>query len=160
MPWISLSAKAVLRPSRPCRTTASSSAVRSGTVAIRQWSTTRSSSNTPSTVLVLPTSMVSSTAEIRFCVLAVRAGPLVGGQHHRRIVDQPGAARGDRGHDQGRPGLGRAERVRIDHRDVVDTQGGLGAQDLHRGGPHGGRGAVATPAATWAGTPAATWAAT
>src|SRR5580692_2904190 len=131
MPWISLSLKASLRPRRPCRTTASSSAVRSGTVAIRQWSTTRSPSNTPSTVLVFPMSMVSSTAEIPFRVLTA-------GQHDRHIVDQPGAGHGDRGHDQRGPGPGRAERARIDHRDVVDRQRGLAAQDLLGGGQDGG----------------------
>src|SRR5262249_8268372 len=49
-------------PSRPCSTTASSSAVRRGPVAMRQCSTTCSPSNTPSTVLVFPTSIVSSMA--------------------------------------------------------------------------------------------------
>src|SRR5580693_2292931 len=135
MPWISLWLKASLRPSRPCRTTASSSAVRSGTVAIRQWSMTRSPSNTPSTVLVFPMSMVSSTAEIPFRVLGAA------GQHDWHIIDQPGAARGDRGHDQRGPGPGRAERARIDHCDIVDRQRGLAAQDLPGGG-QGGGGAV------------------
>src|SRR5580658_6757674 len=132
MPWISLWLKASLRPRRPCRTTASSSAVRSGTVAIRQWSMTRSPSNTPSTVLVFPMSMVSSTAEILFGILA-------GAQHDRHVVDEPGAAHGDRGHDQRwpGPGPGRAERARIDHRDVVDRQRGLAAQDLAGGGQGG-----------------------
>src|SRR5580692_1863483 len=131
MPWISLSLKASLRPSRPCRTTASSSAVRSGTVAIRQCSMTRSPSNTPSTVLVFPMSMVSSTEEIPFLVLAA-------GQHDRHVIDQPGAARGDRGHDQRGSGPGRAERARIDDRHVVDRQRGLAAQDLLGGGQGGG----------------------
>src|ERR1700722_20537396 len=121
MPWISLSLKASLRASRPCRTTASSSAVRSGTVAIRQWSMTRSPSNTPSPVFVFPMSMVSSTAEIPFLVLA-------GGQHDRHVVDQPGAARGDRGHDQRGSGPGRAEGARIDDRNVVDRERGLGVE--------------------------------
>ncbi len=57
---MSRSANALLAASRPCSTTASSSAVRSGTVAIRQCSITWSRSNTPSTVLVFPMSMVSS----------------------------------------------------------------------------------------------------
>src|ERR1051326_5400757 len=62
MPLISGSFSTVLCPISPCSTTAISSAVRAGSVAIRQCSTTSSPSNTPSTMLVLPTSIVSSMA--------------------------------------------------------------------------------------------------
>ena len=51
------------RASSPCSSAAISSAVRSGTVAMRQCSTIVSPSNTPSTMLVFPMSIVSS---IRF----------------------------------------------------------------------------------------------
>ena len=60
MPLMSGSLTSVLWASRPCRITASSSAVRTGSVAMRQCSTTSSPENTPSTVLVFPTSIVSS----------------------------------------------------------------------------------------------------
>ena len=55
-----VSLKTALCASRPRSTTAISSAVRSGTVAIRQCSITSGPSKMPSTVFVLPTSIASS----------------------------------------------------------------------------------------------------
>ena len=85
MPLMSRSANALLAASKPCSTTASSSAVLSGTVAIRQCSITWSPSNTPSTVWVFPMSIVSS------------MGPSV--ERHGHVVDEPRAAHGGGQHE-------------------------------------------------------------
>src|ERR1700684_3364124 len=117
---MSRSVNALLAANRPCSTTASSSAVRSGTVAIRQCSITWSPSNTPSTVLVFPMSTVSS----MYGRLPLLDGT---GQHHRHVVDEPGAAHGG-GHREhrgaGLAGRHRGERGRIDERQVVQDNGG------------------------------------
>src|ERR1700728_561096 len=135
-------AKALLAANRPCSTTASSSAVRSGTVAIRQCSITWSPSNTPSTVLVFPMSTVSSMyRRLPFSLTGT-------GQHHGHVVDEPGAAHGG-GHREhrgaGLAGRHRGERERIDERQVVQDHGGLRGENLpgdgqHRGGAVGGPG--------------------
>src|SRR5580693_2271166 len=132
---MSRSANALLAANRPCSTTASSSAVRSGTVAIRQCSITWSPSNTPSTVLVFPMSTVSSmSGGLPFCLTG-------SGQHHRHVVDEPGAAHGggDREHrGAGLAGRHGGERGRIDERQVIQDHGGLRGEDLPGGGQHRG----------------------
>src|SRR5271165_6482749 len=65
------------------KSTTISSAVRSGTVAMRQCSTIASASNTPSTVLVFPMSIVSS----MLCHLTLARSDL-----DRDVVDEPRAA--------------------------------------------------------------------
>src|SRR5215467_12259371 len=127
--------------SRPCSTTASSSAVRTGSVAMRQCSITCSPSNTPSTVLVFPTSIVSSMAFPRLypangliTILSVIAAAqardtpprsALASQHKLHVVDQPGGA------DLGRreqqrftrvPGRDRGEGARVGQRQVVGGQ--------------------------------------
>src|SRR5260370_19228423 len=154
MPPISLSANALLAARRPCSTTASSSAVRSGTVAIRQCSITRSPSNTPRTVLVFPMSMVSSITGPLFggcitglpfrggiigppfggCITGLPFGGRVDGQYDRHIIDQPRAADSGRRHQHRWSGLTglphRRERTPVDDREVVDGQGGIRPPDL------------------------------
>src|SRR5215469_4350308 len=96
MPLTSGSANRVLCRSNPWISTASSSAVRTGSVEMRQCSTTSAPSKTPSTVLVLPTSMVSSIllpvscerclAGLNKVEADVQCGRRVGKRSHRKVV--------------------------------------------------------------------------
>src|SRR5260370_5245904 len=125
MPLMSGFLNSALWASRPCRITASSSAVRTGSVAMRQCSITSSPSNTPSTVLVLPTSMVSSMTLLQ----RSPAGSGPAGQHYLCVIDEPG--RPDPGRDQEQRGTvlavtGRGERDRVHQRPVVEHERRVG----------------------------------
>src|ERR1700684_4678153 len=100
------------RASTPYSRAAISSAVRSGTVAIRQCSAIVSPSNTPSTMLVLPMSIASSMPEL---------------QNH--IVDQPGGA--DPGGDREDGGPAEVK--------VVSPNGGVAARVHQRQAVEAGR---------------------
>src|SRR5579863_7507566 len=96
MPVTSASLTRALWPSRPWRMTAFSSAVRSGTVAIRQSSTTSLPSKIPRTVLVFPTSMASSMALLVGVRWRRRPDEAADGREllvkdQRHVVDQAGA---------------------------------------------------------------------
>src|SRR2546421_10954060 len=104
------------RPScsrNPPNSSASSSAVRSPIVAIRQWCERSVPWNSPSTVCVFPTSMASSTSgSFPAGILhGLGAGP---GQEH--VVDQPGRA--ERSGDE-RPS-GSLQQVHVLPRRIVD----------------------------------------